>query len=55
MMKRVNLVSPSNVIIAVTKDQVDYLISVGYKHYEAKPARVRKIKISAEVDGNGNI
>jgi hypothetical protein len=53
-MKRVNLVSPAGDIISVTQDQVNYLISVGYRLQADKPVK-GKVKIATEVMTNGNI
>jgi hypothetical protein len=52
-MKRVTIVSPSGDKIDVTPDQVDYLLSIGYKR-EGEPVKP-KVKAPKEVIENGNI
>ncbi len=53
-MKRVTIVSPSGDKIDVTPDQVDYLLSVGYKLDSGKTVKP-KVKAPKEVIENGNI
>jgi hypothetical protein len=53
-MKRINVVSPAGDTIKVTPDQVDYLLSVGYRLHADKPVK-GKVKIATGVMTNGNI
>ncbi len=53
-MKTVNMISPVGDKISVTKDQVDYLISVGWKVETDKVVK-SKVKIPKEVEQHGNI
>lgn len=53
-MKTVSVVSPAGDILKVTPDQVDYLLSVGYRLQADKPVK-GKVKIATEVMTNGNI
>jgi hypothetical protein len=53
-MKRVTLESPTGDKINVTPDQVDYLVSRGYKTEGEKPLK-SKVKAPKEVIEDGNI
>jgi hypothetical protein len=53
-MKRVTLESPTGDKINVTPDQVDYLLSVGYKPEGESPVK-SKVKAPKEVIEDGNI
>lgn len=53
-MKRVTLESPTGDKINVTPDQVDYLVSLGYKPEGEKPVK-SKVKAPKEVMEDGNI
>lgn len=53
-MKRVVIVSPMGDKIEVTKDQVDYMVSIGWKLEGDKPVKL-KIKPPKEVMTDGNI